>query len=378
VEEVPEHLEYNHLLEPRPAPVLRDGRVDYRAQSPFIVVKQGQALAKLRYRRAGRDGRDIHGMVIPHAARAVDAVTAGANTRMEGRLLLADINGQLILERGVVSVSPTLTIKGGVDYRTGNIVFPGDVIIDGPVSDGFSVYAGGSVTAKQTLDVTDLIARDDLTVTGGGIIGRGAASARAGGRVRARFIENCRVACRGEVTVDGGVINARVYTLQSVVTGDKGRVVGGEIYAVHGVRVGGVGAAKGAANGAGAARIHCGVDFTALQTLEKNNNLLLALAARVERVKALLDTARDPARRAGLEEILRRLDEARGAAQAAVAGALARVEADRAAAVEVTGEIAPGTLIEICQTALFVTKPLKRVRVRLDPYLGRLTPEDLK
>jgi hypothetical protein len=45
--------------------------------------------------------------------------------------------------------------------------------------------------------------------------------------------------------------------------------------------------------------------------------------------------------------------------------------------VEVLGEVAPGTLIEICQIALFVTEPLRHVRIRLDRGLGKLVSEPL-
>jgi hypothetical protein len=45
--------------------------------------------------------------------------------------------------------------------------------------------------------------------------------------------------------------------------------------------------------------------------------------------------------------------------------------------VEVTGEIAPGTLIEICQIALFVDEPLRKVRIKLDKMGGKLVPEPL-
>jgi hypothetical protein len=45
--------------------------------------------------------------------------------------------------------------------------------------------------------------------------------------------------------------------------------------------------------------------------------------------------------------------------------------------VEVRGEIAPGTLIEICQVALFVTKPLKKVKINLDRNNNKLVAQSL-
>jgi hypothetical protein len=48
------------------------------------------------------------------------------------------------------------------------------------------------------------------------------------------------------------------------------------------------------------------------------------------------------------------------------------VDADSDATVEVNGEIASGTLIEICEIALFVAEPLRRVRIKLDARNGKL------
>jgi hypothetical protein len=45
--------------------------------------------------------------------------------------------------------------------------------------------------------------------------------------------------------------------------------------------------------------------------------------------------------------------------------------------VEVSGEIVPGTLIEICQIALFVDEPLKKTRIKLDKAGGKLVTENL-
>jgi len=45
------------------------------------------------------------------------------------------------LEKGTIEVSEYLEIEGDVDYNTGNIEFPGIVIIKGDVKPGFVVRA---------------------------------------------------------------------------------------------------------------------------------------------------------------------------------------------------------------------------------------------
>ncbi|MDR2211418.1 MAG: FapA family protein [Spirochaetaceae bacterium] len=378
VSEILEYYQINpNLKAPEPEPQGND-RVDHRAYSPFIIVKKDQALAKLKSRKAGKEGRDIYGTVLPYGTRRPEGVSAGANTRSDGTFIYAAINGQLVADNGVLNVQDSLVIKGPVDYRTGHIIFPGDVEIEGPVSDGFKIYSGGAVTIKQTFDVTDVITKTDLTVLGG-IIGRGRALVKVGGSLKTKFIENCKVASRRTITVDVDIVNSSVFTLERLEMGDKGKILGGEIYAVQGIRAGGIGKKTGKAT-----RIHCGVDFTAQQEKEKCNYQMRILSAKLNKLRNLMETEAElppspdqEERRKKMEEALARFEEEQKKLAGQITAILGRLNAFEEAAVEVSGEIAPGTLIEICQIALFVSEPLRHVRIRLDRGLGKLVSEGL-
>jgi uncharacterized protein (DUF342 family) len=262
-----------------------------------------------------------------------------------------------------------------VDYHTGNIVFPGDISSEGPVSDGFKIYSGGSLTIKQTFDVTEAITKTDLIVSGG-IIGRGRALVKVGGALKTKFIENCKAATRKTISVEADIVNCSIYTMEKIEMGEKGMILGGEIYAVQGVKAGGIGKKSGKAT-----HIHCGVDFTALQEKEKLNYNLRIIGAKLARLRELLEAeqalSQNSEKKAKIEETLKRLEEEQNQTTAAVTAILGRLNTFGDAAVEVLGEVAPGTLIEICQIALFVTEPLRRVRIRLDRNLGKLVSESL-
>jgi uncharacterized protein (DUF342 family) len=372
VSEVAEYFEINPHLNQASGPVDDKSQIDYRARSPFIIVKKDQALARLRPRKAGKEGKNVYGAAIPFQVIRPEGVSGGANTRNDGKLILSEINGQLIENHRELSVQDSLVIKGPVGYATGNITFPGDVFIEGPVSDGFKIYSGGSITIKQTFDVTDVVAKGDLLVAGG-IIGRGAALVKSGGAVRTRFIENCRLAARKSITVDSGIINSSVFTLENIDLGEKGMILGGEAYAVHGIKAGGIGKKTGKAP-----RIHCGIDFTAQQEKEKNNNRLRILAAKLAKLREMMAASGENGeQRAKLEELLQRLETEQQKAAARVSELLGQINTDENAAVEVQGEIVAGSLIEICQVALFVTEPLRKVRIRLDKNTGKVISEAL-
>ncbi|MDR3193510.1 MAG: FapA family protein [Treponema sp.] len=372
VSEVGEYFEVNPRLGERPKPPEDNKRIDYRVYTPFIIVKKNQALARLKPGKEGREGKNIHGVLVPFPVLHPDGVRGGANTRTEGEFIYAEIDGQLVEKSKVLEVTESLTIKGPVGYATGNIIFPGDVFITGPVSDGFKIYSGGSITIKQTFDVTDAIARGDLIVSGG-IIGRGMAHLKIGGSIKTKFIENCRAAARKSITVSSEINNSTVYTLESVEMGDRGLILGGEVYAVNKVRTGGVGRKAGKSS-----KLHLGIDFTAEQEKEKNNNHLKILDAKIRKLREILEAEEtDSERRSKLEDMLKQFLEEQKKAADKVTELLERVIANEDASVEVLGEIIPGTLIEICQVALFIAEPLHHVRLRLDKNTGKIVIETL-
>jgi uncharacterized protein (DUF342 family) len=372
VSEVAEYFEINPHLGERPKPPEGNKRIDYRSYTPFIIVKKNQILARLKPRKEGRDGKNIHGVSVPFPVLRPDGVRGGANTRTEDQFIYAEIDGQLIEKNKVLEITDSLTIKGPVGYATGNIIFPGNVTIAGPVSDGFKIYCGGSITIKQTFDVTDAIARGDLNVSGG-IIGRGIGQLKIGGSIKTKFIENCRAAARKTITVASEINNSTVYTLESIEMGDRGLILGGEIYAVNKVRTGGIGRKAGKSS-----KLHLGIDFTVEQEKEKNTHHFKILGAKIGRLREILETEKaESPRRPKLEDMLNQLLEEQQKTANKVTDLLGRIIANEDASLEVLGTILPGTLIEICQIALFVTEPLHHVRVRLDKELGKIVVESL-
>ncbi|GHV42998.1 hypothetical protein AGMMS49546_23340 [Spirochaetia bacterium] len=368
--EVIEYYEMNpHLIQP-PRPSNASRQIDYRSWSPFVIVKKNQTLARFRPRKEGKEGINTHGVALPFQVSRPEGVSGGENTRIDGKFIVSDIDGQLVIEKKALHVRNSLEIKGPVGYATGNIIFPGDVSIEGPVSDGFKIYSGGSVTIKQTFDVTDAITKGDLVVAGG-IIGRGQAMVKSGGGIRTKFIENCRAAARKTIFVDSEIINSSVFTLENLEMGDKGLILGGDVYAVKGIRAGGIGKKAGKST-----RIHCGIDFTAEQEKEKYNSKLRLIAEKIRKLRELME-AEDSEKRAKMEELLKRLEEEQKIAGNKVSELLGRIITDEDAAVEVAGAIIPGTLIEICQIALFVSEPLNHVRIRLDKDSRKIITEKL-
>jgi uncharacterized protein (DUF342 family) len=371
-----EYFEINPTLAAVPKPVEENGQIDYKDYTPFVIVKQNQILARRRPRINGREGRNVHDDAIPYRILVPQGYYGGENTRTDAQYIYAEIHGQLVESKHVLSVQNTLVIKGGVSYTTGNIIFPGDVIINGTVSDGFKIYSGGSITIKQTFDVTDAVTKRDLTVVGG-IIGRGRALLKVGGTVITRFINNCRLACRNNVFVTKEIIRSNVYTMGAVDMADKGIILGSSIYTMHGVRARAIGTKSGKGS-----RVHCGIDFTIVQDKEKNTVQLKLVVSRLNQFRYAYDnqpnTEAGKAERKNLKAAIAKLEEQQGKISAHLAELLTRINSDETAVIEVSGDIVPGTFLEICQVGLQVTETLHKVRVVLDPFLGKLIPQNFE
>jgi uncharacterized protein (DUF342 family) len=375
VQEVNEYFEISPHLTRQKSPVpdkSRNDQIDYRSHSPFIIVNKDQALATKKPRTPGREGKNVRDNPIPFETIMAEGVKPGVNTRIDEKYIISEINGQLVEEKNVLNVRENLVIKGSVGYATGNIIFPGDVLIKGSVSDGFKIYSGGSVTIQQTFDVTEVITRGDLNVAGG-IIGRGRALLKVGGAIRTKFIQNCKVACRKTMTIEAGIVNSNIFVMEQLDMGDRGRILGGEIYAIKGIRAGSIGKEAGKAT-----RIHCGVDFTLQKEQEANHKTLRALSEKLMKLREIMAAPNpDPEKQIRLEEALLTLEEEQKKASSRDAELMSLIDADENATVEVNGEIAAGTLIEICKIALFVAEPLRHVRIKLDTRNRKIISEPL-
>ena len=364
--EIPEHAE----LDPKfrhTAPLISETtqRVDFRELGSVHVVKAGEAIARVVPRVAGAPGTDVYGRSIPYTRGSVESVVPGSHIERREDEFVSAVDGRLLVSGDRIDVDEVLIVKGAVDFSTGHIVFPGDVVIEGAVHDGFKVWSGGSIVCKSTMDAFDVNAKKDLVCTQG-IIGRRRAQIRVGGELKAKFIQNCRVAARGDVHVNGAVVNCRLYGLGKVDLGDKGVLMGGEVYAVHGLRCGRLGNQAHQRT-----MVHIGTDFTVQQRLDQANERLRLLSQRSRQIEAVA-----PSRpKAEIDRV--RADIARATAEQSslISSLLGELDADDSAIVEIHMEVFPGAVIEICRISIVIEEHLKACRFRLDKTAGRIVVE---
>jgi hypothetical protein len=366
VPEIPEHASLEAKFR-RASPRVDDSvqRVDFRELATLFIVKAGETIATIMPKRPGAPGKDIRGKETPYSRESPETCAAGRNVERRDDRLVATVDGRLVIDNGRADVDEVLLVKGEVDFHTGHIVFPGDVVIEGAVHDGFKVWSGGSIVCKSTMDAFDVNAKKDLTCAQG-IIGRRRSQVRAGGEIKAKYIQNCRVAARGDIRISSAIVNSRIFSLGTVDLGDKGVIMGGEVFATHGIRCGRLGNQAFQST-----QLHVGTDFTVQQKLDQANEKMRLLAGRARQVDQAASAHPSPQANKAREEYAKMAAELRSR----ITALLGELDADDGAIVEARGEIFPGVVIEICRVSIVVEEKLHACRFRLDKAAGRILVE---
>jgi len=365
VKSVPSYWHLKKRLLSHPEVDLDSPNVDYRESSPYFLVKQGEALAKKVPEHPGSAGKNIFGEVLPAGVKDIRQFKPGDNIIEKEGTLYAASYGRFEISERVMSVNETLEIAGNVDYSTGHIAFPGDVIIHGSVCDGFRVAAGKSIFVKQTMDVSQVLSHGDLVVEGG-IKGRGEALVRVSGRVSAKFIENTSVEARGGIRVEKSGIHSKFYTLGMVDSGDTGGLVGGEVWALEGIRIGFIGRP-----GSPSCTLRAGCDYVVERKYK-------GVQEHIDRLETKLDKLKNrQSLNSKHQEMILQVEEVLDKMNQSSKELLAQRYPNQEAVISVSGKIAEGTDIRICELSMRLNSPHEAVTFFYDPEGPRISTRSL-
>ena len=212
------------------------GKVDLRelAARGRIIVRKGEVVGRLTKPTPGTPGMNVMGERVPPKAGSPPKTRIGKNLKVdeEGRII-AQKDGILRITEDQVFVEEMLEIRGDVDYSTGNVDFPGTVVVRGDVKPGFVVRARGDVTVQGIVEAATIISHEG-NVFLSGVKGQEKGMIRAGKSVKAKFLESAHVEARENVEVEGPITNSVVKSGDSVkAVGRRGVIVGGMITALR-------------------------------------------------------------------------------------------------------------------------------------------------
>lgn len=338
-------------------------KVDYKDRSPFIMVKKGELLAKKVRGKKGEEGLTVKKKPLPFKRKKIVQFTPGRNTVEKDDMLIAGTSGRYeVSESRSININDVLHIEGNVDYSTGNISFAKDVIIEGEVKDGFKVAAGGSLYCKSNLDASDILCRKDLTIDKG-VIGRGTGLVRAGGKIRARFVENCDIESKEGIEIEKNIMNSKLFTLGHLELGEKGSIVSSKVTAELGVKTYNLGK-PGSPN----SEISIGFSFIDKRSVDSLTQRVDVLRGKLKTLEKLPDYRKT-------EKKLELIEQIKGVV---AKGELELSEKNKSlykypsASLSVYGKVYPGNVISICGVKYSVTQEKQKVKFYLNKESHRI------
>lgn len=218
-----------------PAP-LEDGSVDYVNIEAFEMVDEGEKLAVYHHAEEGKAGKNVFGEEIP-AVKCVEKPPLkgkGFQIDPDGITYRALFNGKFELIDNAIIVSNMLIVREDVTAVSGRIEVDGSVCVIGSVHSGGYIKATGDIIVEYNMEEGELIAGGNV------MIKRGSCSKHdcyitAKGEVSGKFFEAANIEAEGNVRANY-IMHSHISTMGKViVSGTKGRVLGGNICAVMGV-----------------------------------------------------------------------------------------------------------------------------------------------
>ncbi len=252
-----------------------NGQVDFKELNLIQNVVEGQPLAQKIMAEQGKAGKTLYGKYLEAKNGRDINIPLGKNVKVDidGRTVLASMNGQVLLLNGKICVEPVMEVDG-VNIKTGNITFLGTVVVKGSVEDGFDIKASGNIEVSGTVGKCHLESDGDIIVSSG-VIGRDEGTITCGGSLWAKFIQNTKVQVEENVIVTDSIMNSDISAQKKIILqGKRAQVTGGHLFATECVLAKNIGS-----NGGGTETIiEVGYDPKAKHRLDEliemqNNNI---------------------------------------------------------------------------------------------------------
>jgi len=233
-------IEYYFNTDQKPHPRERDdGFVDYKEIGLINLVEKDDVIARRIPAEPGHPGITVKGERIAADRGEEKYINAGFNTYFADngdKELRATITGSVALERGgIVKVEDTLVLRNGVNFATGNVDYPGDVIITGDVESGFSVKSQGKIEIRGVVSDAIVEAEGDILIKGG-FIGSGKGKITSSNDVFVKFVDNQHLEVKGSVNIGDNCLQATIKAGGRIdVKTGSGTVIGGHLIARDGI-----------------------------------------------------------------------------------------------------------------------------------------------
>jgi hypothetical protein len=209
-----------------PAP--NTARVDHHARSVFVSAHKGDVLGRVVPPSIGREGIDIFGRALnPREARPMKLLSDETILLAPDGTISALADGMLVRNGNTLRISQRLNVPEYVDFSTGNINFPGDVVVNRGVRDCFSVHAGRHLLIRGLVEAAEISSDLDITLEGG-MAGRQKGTIRARRDVSALYLEQVTGRVGRDLKIGKEATHAHL-SVGRAITAPTSALIGGDV-----------------------------------------------------------------------------------------------------------------------------------------------------
>ncbi len=125
----------------------------------------------------------------------------------DGQLVvISKENGFPALENQRIVIHKNLTVDGDINFHTGNIDCPGDLLVKGSIMSGFKVRAE-NLTVTGSIENAEIECRGNL-ICGGGIVACKDYPLTCGANLWCKYIENSRIEAKKNIFIAGSSLHS--------------------------------------------------------------------------------------------------------------------------------------------------------------------------
>lgn len=228
-----------HLEMRRPAkrlprwPDALEWRGDVALETP-TDIKKDEVVALIRRAEADKPGRNVLGEELSPSGQGA-APPIGPGLSVGESEVRAMLDGHLFEREGKIGVEPLLVVDGDVSKVTGNIGFPGMVLVRGNVKSRLKVQARGNIVVTGTVEGAQLQSTQGGIFIKGGVKGAKVAFLEAKHDLFCRFAELAKLKGK-EICVAESLFHCEASAREALhLLEGKGAIVGGHVQVGRGL-----------------------------------------------------------------------------------------------------------------------------------------------
>ncbi len=233
------YIEYKFDMSAKPQFVAdpKEGKaIDYKNSMQVTLVNVGDILATVIPPTDGEAGEDVNGYPIASKPGTKARYFLGEGVEEKDGDIVVTAPGTPSVQDDVIMIRRTYVLQGDVDLSTGNISFPGTVVVHGNVTDGFEIISEENVVVNGLISGAKIIAKGYIKCAGG-IQGKERSEITSGSFVAATFVSAATIVAEGDVLITKDILHSNISCLGELRMG--GSLIGGTTTAFKGVECGG-------------------------------------------------------------------------------------------------------------------------------------------